>query len=129
MVTPHRPIRYSLFLGDLRIGIVNLEDSDFPNVWGQITFDRSLSQPATAGAVRLARFIDLNRESIRLVDVEHEQDVSAELDAVNRELEKYSDYIETDDWRLVDDQGAQHPILCPIFRHGGEIVWRWNPGR
>ena len=23
----------------------------------------------------------------------------------------------------------QLPILCPIFRGDGEIVWRWNPGR
>jgi hypothetical protein len=124
---PHQPSNFSLFLGDCRIGRVAYEDSDFPNVWGRLTVDETLAQPTTPTAQRIARFLELNRAGIRLVDVENERDVSAELAEINRQLESFNDYVETDDWRLVDDEGQVHPILCPIVRDGGEIVWRWNP--
>ena len=44
-----------------------------------------------------------------------------------KQLEAFNDYIETDDLVLVAESGKRLPILCPILRHGGEIVWRWNP--
>jgi hypothetical protein len=120
-------MRYDLYLGDLKVGVVTEEDMDFPNLWGRIEYDESLSRSKAGEAFRLARFLELSRESIRLVDTEHEQDVSKELDVLNAQLEEYQDYVETDDWFLVDEKGIKHPILCPIFRHCGEIVWRWNP--
>jgi hypothetical protein len=122
-------MRYDLYFGDIRVGAVTEKDSDFPNLWGAITYDESMSQPISDERTRLARFLELNQESIRLVDIEHEQDVSSELDAVSKQLEAFNDYIETDDWRLVDETGNSLPILVPIFRHDGEIVWRWNPGK
>lgn len=120
-------MRYDLYLGPLKVGIVTEQDKDFPNLWGQIAYDKSLLNPNTEAMNRLARFIDLSCESIRLVDIEHEQDVADELAVLNKQLEQFQDYIDTDDWVLVDDKGERHLILCPILRHGGEIVWRWNP--
>ena len=120
-------MRYELYFREIKIGVVSDVESDFPNLWGTIAYDESLTQPTTDERKRLARFVELNRESIRLVDIEHEQDVTSELDAINKHLESYYDFIETDDWILVSDNGERIPILCPIFRHDGEIVWRWNP--
>jgi len=120
-------MRYELHFREMKIGDVTEADADFPNLWGTITYDGSLQCPTSEEQKRLARFIELNRDSIRLVDIEHEQDVSAELDAINKELEAFDDYIETDDWLLITQEGETLPILCPILRHDGEIVWRWNP--
>jgi hypothetical protein len=126
-VRPQVLMRYNLYLGALKVGSVTEEDKDFPNLWGRIIYDESLLRSNTASAVRLAKFIELSCESIRLVDIELEQDATKELDILNRQLEEYQDYIDTDDWVLVDENGTKHLILCPILRHGGEIVWRWNP--
>ncbi len=120
-------MRYNLYFGHLRVGTVTEVDKDFPSLWGRIIYDDALSRPNTAAAVRLARFIELNCESIRLVDIEHERDVSIEQEVFNKELEKFQDYIDTDEWVLVEEDGIRHKILCPILRPGGEIVWRWNP--
>ena len=120
-------MRYELHLRNMKIGDVTEQEADFPNLWGTITYSESLERPTCDEHKRLARFLKLNRDSIRLIDIEHEQDVSAELDAINRELEAFKDYIETGDWLLITENGIRLPILCPIFGHDCEIVWRWNP--
>jgi hypothetical protein len=89
-----------------------------------------LSEPQAEEAARLARFVELNRESTRLLDLEDKQDTSREQKLVNAELEaNYLDYIESEDWHLVDKRGRKLPILCPLLRGSGEIVRRWNPSR
>ncbi len=118
---------YNLYLGSMRVGCVVEKDSDFPNLRGRIAYDEAVSHPSTNEERRLVEFLELDRESMRLIDVEHEQDVADELSAINAPLEKYQDLIETDDWYLVDEQGSKHPIRCPVLRESGEIVWRWNP--
>lgn len=111
----------------MKVGRVIDDDSDFPNLWGRISYDESLLHPQTEEQRRLAKFVELDRQSMQLIDIEHERDVSQELTAIIAQMEQYQDYIESDDWHLIDDQGAKHPILCPVLREGGEIVWRWNP--
>jgi hypothetical protein len=120
-------MQYELHFRDIKIGVVTEDDCDFPNLWGRIAYNEPLICPSSDEQQRLARFLQLNRDSIRLIDLEDEQNVSAELDVINKELETFNDYFETDDWLLIDDSRKIHPILCPIFRHDGEIVWRWNP--
>ncbi len=122
-------MQYDLHFRDIRVGAVTENDRDFPNLWGDIEFDAAISQPISKEEARLARFIELNRESIRLADTEDQQDVTGELNVVDKQLEAFSDYIESDDWMLVDESGKTLPILVPIFRHDGEIVWRWNPDK
>jgi hypothetical protein len=122
--------RFDLYFGSLKVGVVTKTESDFPNLWGSISYDPALSTPPSPEAVRLSRFVALNKESTRLVDMEQDQDTSRAQTAVNGELEAgYMDYVESEEWRLVDARGRELPILCPIFRGDGEIVWRWNLGR
>jgi hypothetical protein len=118
--------RYDLVFGSIKVGVVTPTDSDFPNLWGEITYDPRLENPQTPDAARFAKFVALNRESTRLVDMEHEQDVSRELDAINAELESYNDYIESEEWYLIDASDTRLRILCPVLRGTGEIVWRWG---
>lgn len=120
--------RYQLYFGPLKLGTVTEVDRDFPNLSGTIVLEPWLAHPSSAAARRLARFVALNKESIRLLDREDEQDTSQEQARVDAELDALSaDYIETDAWRLVDAQGRELPILCPVFHGDDEIVWRWNP--
>lgn len=119
-------MQYALCLREIKIGIVTENDCDFPNLMGTIIFDESLTQLSSGEGKRLARFLELNKESSRLVGIEHEQDVSIELATVNKQLEDYIDYIDTQDWILITDNGKELPILCPIFHTNGEIVWRWD---
>ena len=122
--------RYGLYFGSLKVGVVTKTDSDFPNLCGSITNDPALSKSPSPEAAGVARFVALNKESTRLVDMEHEQDTSREQAAVNAELETgYMEYVESEEWRLFYDRGRELPILCPIFRWDDDIVWRWNPAR
>ena len=94
---------------------------------GQI-YDAALSNPNLDQGSRFVRFLELERESTRLLELEPEQDTSREQAAVNAELEAhYLDYIESEQWHLIDAAGTRHPILCPILHGPGGIVWRWNP--
>lgn len=122
--------RYDLYFGALKVGVVLQTDSDFPNLLGTVVYEPWLAQPQSSEAIRLTRFVALNKESTRLVDVEHEEDISREQAAVNAELEaEYMDYVESEQWRLVDRSGRELPIPCPIFRGKGDLVWRWELGR
>tara|TARA_B110000495_G_C22522365_1_gene318460 strand:- start:89 stop:472 length:384 start_codon:yes stop_codon:yes gene_type:complete len=119
-------MQHELRFGTTTVGLVTQTDADFPNVWGEIVLDESLESSACEETTRMAEFIRLNRECTRLADIEHEQDVSTELDAVNQQLESYNDYIETSDWVLVSTDSETVGVMCPIFRDDGELVWRWN---
>jgi hypothetical protein len=118
--------RYDLVFGSLKVGVVIQTASDFPNLWGDIEYDPALAKSRSPEVARFVRFVTLNRESTRLVDIEDEQDVSRELAEVNAELEGYTDYIESEDWYLIDADGRRFAIMCPILRGSGEIVWRWD---
>jgi hypothetical protein len=118
---------YILYFGSLRVGIVTQTDCDFPNLWGEIEYDPALAEPETFELARLSRFIALNCESTRLLDLEDEEDTDLEQQAISGELDThYSEFVEAVHWHLIDSQGHDLPILCPILRNAGEIVWRWN---
>jgi hypothetical protein len=122
--------RYDLYFGSLKLGVVTQSDSDFPNLWGTMAYEPWLSSPPSPEAVRLARFVALNKESTRLVDLEDQADTSREQAAVNAELEAgFMDYVESEDWWLVDRRCRKLAILCPILRGDGDLVWRWDPAR
>ena len=120
-------MQYVLYLGAMKIGHVVHLDSDFPSLWGTITYPDSVANPKTEEEIRFSRFLKLEQEDIRLIDVEHKEDVTKERSAIEAQMQEYLDYIETDDWYLIDETGNKHAILCPVLRHDGEIVWRWNP--
>ena len=125
---------YDLHFGSLKVGVVTENDRDFPNLWGDIVYDAALADPQTDDLARLSKFVSLNRESTRLMDLEEKKHtandqprIDAELKRINAELEAhYQEYVESEDWHLIDTCGCDQPILCPLLRGEGEIVWRWG---
>jgi hypothetical protein len=121
--------RFTLFFGPMEVGVVFQVEGDFPNQWGNIAIDPALTDPVTAEAMRMARFIVLNRESTRLADLHDGGELSREQEAVEAELAAMGQaFIDSEDWSLVNVLGHRLPILCPIFRDDDEIVWWWNSG-
>jgi hypothetical protein len=118
--------RYDLLFGKLKVGVVLQTASDFPNLWGEIVYAPALDKPKSARLRRFVKFLLLNRESTRLIDLEHEKDVAQELEAVHAELEDYKDIMESEDWYLQDASGRRVAILSPVLRGESEIVWRWD---
>ena len=125
--------RYELYFGARRVGAVTQLDSDFPNLWGRIAYDASIARPQTPEDQRMARFVELSIESMRLLmgddtyDEDDDDDDGGEMNPVDAELEReFMDLVETNGWRLIDAQGKVEPILCPAFHPDDEIVWRWG---
>ena len=100
-------------------------DSDFPNLWGTIIYEPWLSAPLTPEAIRFARFVALNKESTRLVDMEDQVVSSREQEVVNAELEaEFMDVVESEGWRLVDDcsRGVADPVSHPPRRRRSGVA-------
>jgi hypothetical protein len=123
--------RYELYFGSLKVGVVTETDSDFPNLWGTIAYEPWVCSPQSPEEGRLARYVALNKESTRLMDMGDAVDVACERAAINAELEAgyTDDYVLSVEWWLVDRGGQKVPILCPILRGDGDLVWRWDPRR
>ena len=121
--------RYELYFGTRRVGAVTLRDSDFPNLWGSIAYDASITRPKSPEDRRMARFVELSIESMRLLMSDEDEDEDDDINPVDAELERdFSDLVDTNNWRLIDAQGKVEPILCPAFHPDDEIVWRWSVG-
>jgi hypothetical protein len=124
--------RYDLYYADRRLGVVTQVDSDFPNLWGTIVYDAAIAHPQSDAEKRMARFVELSIESMRLLmsdDAAYDDDEvsEVELNPVDAELERdFLDLVETNNWRLIDAEGQVEPILCPAFHPNDEIVWRWG---
>ena len=118
---------FTLYFGNLRVGRVSQTGADFPSLSGTIALDPSITQAQRGPKAEMARFIELSRAALRLMEIEHLQDVTAEVAANVNDLAPFHGYIETDAWRLVDESGKSLPILAPIFADADEITWRWHP--
>ncbi|MFW9995564.1 MAG: hypothetical protein ACFFD4_26235 [Candidatus Odinarchaeota archaeon] len=118
---------YDLYWNETGVGRIEHVDSDFPNLWGVFKLDAELKESDHVLAKRLLAFIDLSIEDSKLLEVEHEKDVSREREEINRKLDAFIDLIETDDWYLIDQRRGILPILSPAFFSDGTVVWRWNP--
>jgi hypothetical protein len=123
--------RYDLYFGSLKVGVVTETDGDFPNLFGTIVYEPWVSSPQSPEEERLARFVALNKKSTRLMDIGDHVEVACEREAVNAELEAgFTDYnVWSEKWWLVDRGGRKLPVLCPILRGDGDLVWRWDPRR
>jgi hypothetical protein len=120
--------QFDLYFGPIKGGAVTETGGDPPDVQGMIVYDLALSGAQSADAVRLVKFIALTKESERLAIMKHDPETAEYGVAVNAALEaKYLDIFESDQWRLIDKHGRVLPVLYPIFRKNGEIVWVWSP--
>ncbi len=136
--------QFDLFYGPTRVGVVILVDVNVPNLpgnilydieidspelTGNIIYDPSLSAPQSTAVARLSRYVDLARRSAHLLYKWDRSKPSPELDAMEAELAaNYRDFIDSEDWHLVDRSGRELPIPRPSLQGDDEIVWSWNLG-
>lgn len=120
---------YRLYFRTLMVGVVKSGDRDFSNLWGNISYNPAILELGSEETLRFIKFVELSWEEARLVELEHEQDVSEEQKIINARMNAhYMDYIESEDWYLLDGSNCKLPILCPVLYKDSGIVWRWNPG-
>lgn len=117
---------YELFFEDVLIGKIKYEANDFPNLFGDIAFSSEYLTSNSSKVRRIRDYLNLQAQSVELVEVENEKDVEKELNEMNAKLDQYMDMVETNGWCLISDKGEQLPILSPIIRTDGEVTWRWN---
>lgn len=113
------PARYVLFFGDHELGTVEPIEADFPNSAGKLTLAREAWEGSTGG--RLREYFDhcLEADQIFLEEGEEPwQDFIAEREP------DLADVIDSEDWRLVQEDGASEPITVPLFYLDGTLGWR-----
>ena len=109
---------YELFLKDIHIGTVTETNWDMRSA-GDINYHFNYLDPSS----RLAAFIRLSiRESQCFEDGLEEGE---EFKAICKEVEEhFMDFVDSEDWYLLNEKQEKTPILCPIFHINNEIVWQ-----
>ena len=121
MATQSGPKRYLLLYGDVELGEVTHQDSDFPKCFG------TWRPYPHADNLEIRSFICAYVEYSEHADSLMTPDVTPASEAYVLEREpEFEDLIESTDWALRDENGVRHGILIPIFCVGGEIAWQWN---
>jgi hypothetical protein len=110
-----------LLYGDVELGEVTQQDSDFPNCSGTWRPYPHADNPEIRSFIRAYVEFSEHADSLRTPDVTP----AWKAYTLEREPE-FEDLIESTDWALRDEDGVRHPLLVPNFCVGGEIVWRWN---
>ena len=120
MPTRSNSRRFVLLYGDVELGEVTHQDSDFPNCFGTWRPYSRADNPEIRRFIR--RYVEYSEHADSLMT----PDVTPASEAYMLEREpEFEDLIESTDWAL-RDEGVRAGILVPTFGLGGEIGWRWN---
>ena len=112
--------QYRLFYQDVEIGNITHEDGDFPKNFG--TFHPVAGNNQSPVSEKIRQYIAYSVAADRIMQEGRE----AEWERFVIENESpFLDLIETDAWRLLDEEGIEL-ILIPSFCVDDGIVWRWN---
>jgi hypothetical protein len=123
MTTPSDSRRYVLLYGDVELGEVAHQDSDFPHCSGTWRPYPHADNPETRSFIRA--YVEYCEHADSLLTPDFHPTPAWE--AYTQETEPgFEDLIESTDWALRDADGVRHGILVPIFGLGGGIGWRWN---
>jgi len=121
MATQSGPKRYLLLYGDVELGEVTHQDSDFPKCFGTWRPYPHTDNPEIRSFIRAYVEYSEHADSLMTPDVTP----ASEAYMLEREPE-FEDLIESTEWALRDDDGVRDGILIPIFYVGGKIAWQWN---
>ncbi|MNJ86612.1 hypothetical protein D3C87_41160 [compost metagenome] len=112
---------YELFWKDIHIGSVTETNWDMRSA-GDIIYHFNYQEPVDS-VERLAAFIRLSiRESQCYEDGLEEGD---EFKAICKEVEEhFMDFVDSEEWYLLNEKQERMAILCPIFHINNEIVWQ-----
>ncbi len=112
---------YQLLYKDLLLGTIQHIDSDFPNLSGRVSL-------INRGSDKNKLISDYVRYSIEANKLMNSDEKKWEA-FIMVEEEKYTALIESNDWKLISEDGQTHHILVPNFCDNNEIIWRWNNGQ
>lgn len=112
-----------LLYGDVELGEVKHQDSDFPKCFGTWRPYPHTDNAEIRSFIRA--YVDYSEHADSLMSPDFHSTPASEAYMLEREQE-FEGLIESTDWALRDDDGVRHGILIPIFCVGGEIGWQWN---
>ena|SRR6266404_472762 len=123
MATRSDSRRYVLLYGDVELGEVTHQDSDFPNCSGTWRPYPLADNPEIRSFIRA--YVEYCEHADSMMTPDLHSTPASEAYMLEREPE-FEDLIESTDWALRDEDGVRHGLLIPIFYVGGGIGWRWN---
>ena len=112
-----------LLYGDVELGAVTHQDSDFPNCFGTWSPHPNADNPEIRSFIRA--YVEFCEHADSLMTPDFHVIPASEAYTLEREPE-FEDLIESTDWALRDDDGVRHGTRVPSFSVGGKIGWRWN---
>jgi hypothetical protein len=112
-----------LLYGDVELGEVTHQDSDFPKCFGTWRPYPQADNPEIRSFIRA--YIEYSEHADSLMTLDLHSNPASEAYMLEREPE-FEDLIESTEWALRDEDGVRHGILIPIYCVGGEIAWQWN---
>ena len=115
--------RYVLLYGDVELGEVTHQDSDFPNCSGTWRPYPHADNPEIRSFIRA--YVEFCDHADSLLTPAHHLTQASEAYTLEREPE-FEDLIESTDWALRDEDGVRDGILVPTFSVGGKVGWRWH---
>jgi hypothetical protein len=123
MATRSNSKRYVLLYGDVELGEVTHQDSDFPKCFGIWRPYPHADNPEIRSFIRA--YVEYCEHADSFMTPDLHSTPAREAYMLEREPE-FEDLIESTDWALRDENGVRRGILIPIFCVGGEIAWQWN---
>ena len=123
MATPSDSRRYVLLYGDVELGEVTQQDSDFPNCFGSWRPYARADNAELRSYIRA--YVEFCEHSDSLLTPEHHATPASEAYTLEREPE-FEELIESTEWALRGEAGVRDGILVPLFSVGGKLGWRWN---
>jgi hypothetical protein len=123
MATRSDARRYVLLYGDVELGEVTHQDSDFPNCFGTWRPYPHADNPEIRSFIRT--YVEFSEHADSLMTPDLHVTPAWEAYTLEREPE-FEDLIESTDWALRDEEGVRDGILVPTFCVGGKIGWHWN---
>ncbi len=114
---------YALFYRGVNLGRVASSGRDLPTSAGILIPDTADDQPEIRHRVK--DYVQFRIEEDRLArDSPHSLEEFLELTEPG-----FSDLINSNEWELVDEQGAHLGILAPAFSADGMVTWSWRDDR
>ena len=114
--------RYVLLYGEVELGEVVQQDSDFPSCFGTWSPSTKTDHPEVRR--RISAYVEYSEHADSLMA----PDITPAWEAYTREREpEFLDLVESAEWALRDMDGARHPLLVPNFCARRQLVWRYNP--
>jgi hypothetical protein len=109
---------YDLYFNEIKIARIFNAVFEFLNCYGK--YELSAEFLRDHACSELYAFIEYQLQTAPLLAAEKFD----ELD--ESEEEKFANFIDSEDWYLLDETGKKIPILVPMFNNKMDITWRYN---